>query len=76
MPTFLWVMYDIALGIVGFFFLDRSLTKKEWSVVIGLLLVGIVIAVYSGYSDIEADALIVSLKQGRAYNTGQFGYDY
>ena len=71
MPTFAWVVYDIIFGVVGFFFLDRSLTKKEWSVVGGLIAVGIAVAVYSGYSDIKSDALITSLKEGQSYNTGQ-----
>src|SRR5690348_17850111 len=71
MATALWVFYDIALGVVGFFFMDRKLTAKEKIVIAGLVVVGLAIAVYSGYSDHEDSVLMSSLKQGQDFSKGQ-----
>lgn len=71
MATALWVIYDIALFVVGFWFLERNLTLKERNVIAGFAALGLAIAVYSGYSDYEQSAVIESLKNGQAYNTGQ-----
>jgi hypothetical protein len=71
MPTFLWVVYDIILFIVGLWFLERNLTAKEKIVMIGLAVMGLTIAVYSGHSDYEQSALMSSLKEGEDFTKGQ-----
>ena len=55
MATALWVIYDIVVGIFFVVFLmDRDLTVKEKWVIASLVVVGLGIAVFSGYSDHEA----------------------
>jgi hypothetical protein len=51
MVTASWVFYDIVVFVVGFYFMDRRLTTREKGVVTFLVLIGIAVAVYGGYSD-------------------------
>ncbi|HUY19634.1 MAG TPA: hypothetical protein VMV15_10440 [Candidatus Binataceae bacterium] len=71
MPTFFWVVYDVVLGVVGFFLLERKLTRKDWVLVWSLIAIGVAVAVYSGISDHEESALIASLKEGQDFTKGQ-----
>jgi hypothetical protein len=71
MATALWVIYDIALGIVGFWFLERKLTRNENIAITGLVLMGLVIAIYSGYSDYQTSMQMTSLEKGQEFTKGQ-----
>lgn len=78
MATFWWVIYDIVLGIAGFWSLGRTLTRNEKFSLALLIVVGLGIAVYSGYSDYEDSQRVAYLEQkvsqlsnGQAFNTGQ-----
>jgi hypothetical protein len=78
MPTFLWIVYDIVLGIAGFWSLDRALTRNERFGLALLMVAGLGLATYSGYSDYADSQRIANLEQqvgrlsnGQAFNTGQ-----
>ncbi len=71
MATALWVVYDIIVFVVGFWFMERQLTAKEKVVIAGLVAVGLTIAGYSGYSDYQDSVLMSSLKQGQDFSKGQ-----
>jgi hypothetical protein len=78
MATALWVFYDVFWGIAGFWALDRALTRNERFLVALLVVVGIGVATYSGYSDYESSQQISRLEQrvddlsrGQAFSTGQ-----
>ena len=74
MPTAAWVIYDIILGVVGFWFLERTLTSNEKRVVALLVIVGIAVATYSGYSDHQdsermatSENKVMQLSEGQAF---------
>jgi hypothetical protein len=71
MPTFLWVLYDVILFAVGLWFLERNLTAKEKIGIGGLAIIGLVIGVYSGYSDHVESAKMDSLLASNSYTQGE-----
>jgi hypothetical protein len=78
MPTVFWVVYDIVLGIAGFWTLGRALTRNEKYGIAVLVILGLGVAIYSGYSDYSDSVQIASLNdrveqltRGQAFNTGQ-----
>jgi hypothetical protein len=65
--TFAWVIYEIVV-LVWTEFLSRTL--KIWEKVL-LVVLGIAVAVYGGYSEHQDSVLMASLREGQSYNTGQ-----
>lgn len=75
MPTFYWVVYDIVLGLVGFWLLDRELNRNEKYFVALLAVIGLAIAMYTGYSDRQDSQSISALQKSVAElsNRQEFG---
>jgi hypothetical protein len=78
MSTALWIVYDIILGVIGYFFLERPLTRKEWRRIALLVVIGLGVAAYSGNSDYQGSkqidklqGTIDELSKTQAFNTGQ-----
>jgi hypothetical protein len=71
MATAFWVIYDIMLFVVGFWFMERELTRKERVVIAGLAVMGLAVAGFSAYSGQQDDNLISSLRDGQEFTKGQ-----
>lgn len=78
MATFFWIFYEIILGVVGFWSLERALTRNEKFGIALLVIVGLAVATYSGYSEhadsqrvAELEQQVSQLSKGQAFNTGQ-----
>jgi hypothetical protein len=72
MVTGLWVFYDILVGVFFVVYLmDRTLTRRERSVVVALGLAGVLVAIFGWRSESRDADKIDRLTSSNAYMSGQ-----
>jgi glucan phosphoethanolaminetransferase (alkaline phosphatase superfamily) len=66
MDTALWIAYDIFVFAVGYWLMERKLTRREkWTIGV-VVLIGLAVAAFGGHSEYQQTAQIDSLQNAVA----------